>query len=256
MNQGPLECAGKPAGGWHRAAILDDGRFAVAATAAPAALIASAASLSPAALAVFFTLYLGVAAVVLYRAAQAGHLRRFGWANRITWIRTALATIIASTLFDAGGGVNWWMVSALAAAALALDGLDGRIARRHGRTSRFGALFDQEIDAALILVLCLLLAVSGKIGIWIVALGAMRYVFLVAGRIWPVLAGPLPPSAFRSAVCAIQVAALLICLPPPVAPLAAAWIGGAALGVLVLSFGRDVLWLLTSRSVGNDPSLA
>ena len=30
-------------------------------------------------------------------------------------------------------------VPALAAAALALDGLDGRIARRHGRTSRFGA---------------------------------------------------------------------------------------------------------------------
>jgi len=254
MTQGQLESGGAAAvGAPLRAAFLDDGRAAVAAVAFPAALIASMVLPSTVAMALFFALYCGVAAAVLRCATLAGVRARFGWANRITWIRTALAVIVASVSIDAGGAVNWWAVSALAALALALDGLDGLIARRHGRTSRFGALFDQEIDAGLILVLCLLLGLSGKIGFWIVALGAMRYVFLVAGRVWPVLGRPLPPSAIRKAVCAIQVAALLISLLPPVAPAIAGWIGGGALVVLALSFGRDVLWLLRNPPLENGP---
>ena len=243
MYRSQLESSGMPAGGLGRAAVFDDGRFTVAALAPPAALAAYMILPSEAAMMLFIFLYFGVAVAVLGCAAHAGVLLRFGWANRITWIRTALAVAIASTLIDAGGAVNWWMVSALAALALALDGLDGLIARRHRQTSRFGALFDQEIDAGLILILCLLLGLSGKIGFWIVALGAMRYGFLAAGRIWPVLRRPLPPSALRSAVCAIQVAALLVSLLPLVSAPGAAWIGGAALVILALSFGRDVLWL-------------
>jgi phosphatidylglycerophosphate synthase len=231
-------------GGLRRATILDDGRIAVALTVLPAALIATMALPSNAAMVVFLLLYFVVGAVVLTCAARAGVLRQFGWANRITWIRTALSVIIAAMLVDAGSAVNGWLVSALAAVALVLDGLDGMIARRHRKTSRFGALFDQEIDAGLILVLCLLLGVSGKIGFWIVALGAMRYALLIAGWCRARLRQPLPPSTFRRVVCAIQVASLLIGLAPPVAPLIAAWIGGAALGILVLSFGRDVLWLV------------
>ena len=244
MYRSKLESNGMPADGSSRAAILDDGRFTVAVAALPAAVTADRVLPSEAAIVLFIGLYFLVAAAVLYYAADAGVLRRFGWANRITWIRTALTVIIAGTLIDAGSAVNGWMVGVLAAVALALDGLDGPIARRHGRTSRFGALFDQEIDAGLILVLCLLLGLSGKIGLWIVALGAMRYVLFIAGWLWPALQRPLPPSFFRRAVCAIQVAALLIGLLPPVAPHVAAWIGGSALGILVLSFGRDVLWLL------------
>ena len=39
-----------------------------------------------------------------------------------------------------------------AAAVVALDGVDGWIARRIGRTTVFGARFDMEVDAALMLV--------------------------------------------------------------------------------------------------------
>ena len=37
-----------------------------------------------------------------------------------------------------------------------LDGVDGRLARKYGASSRFGARFDMEVDAVLICVLALL----------------------------------------------------------------------------------------------------
>jgi phosphatidylglycerophosphate synthase len=41
---------------------------------------------------------------------------------------------------------------------LALDGLDGWLARRFGLASAYGARFDMEVDGFLILVLALLVA--------------------------------------------------------------------------------------------------
>ena len=46
-------------------------------------------------------------------------------------------------------------MAALAGFALALDGVDGHLARRFDQVSDFGARFDMEVDAALILVLCI-----------------------------------------------------------------------------------------------------
>jgi len=138
-----------------------------------------------------------------------------------------------------------WPIVALAAAAWLLDGLDGLVARRLNQASDFGARFDREVDAALILILSLLVFATGKTGAWIVAAGAMRYAFLAAGRLWPVLARPLPDSRARSIVCGALVGSLLVCLSPLAEGLAAAVIGGAAPGALTLSFGRDVVWLLT-----------
>ena len=73
---------------------------------------------------------------------------------------------------------------ALAAVALALDFVDGQVARRTGTTSRLGARFDGEVDAFLILVLSVYVAPSA--GAWVLAIGAARYAFLarrVAARV-------------------------------------------------------------------------
>ena len=82
----------------------------------------------------------------------------------------------------------------LALPAVALDGVDGWLARRSGLSSDFGARYDMETDALLILVLAVLAWRQEKAGAWIVLAGAMRYLFVAAGYIWTWMTAPLPPS--------------------------------------------------------------
>ena len=62
-----------------------------------------------------------------------------------------------------------------------LDGVDGWLARRHRIASAFGARFDMEIDALLILALSVLAWRHEKAGAWVVASGLLRYAFVAAG---------------------------------------------------------------------------
>lgn len=181
---------------------------------------------------------------LLLAAARFEALRPFGAANLVTTIRLGLLSLLIGAVADASGAVaTWWPVS-LAGLALVLDGLDGAVARRLGTESRFGALFDQETDALLILTLTVLLVAGGKLGPWILFAGLMRYALLAASGVWPALTAPLPNSRFRSGVCAVMVTALVVCLLPPLTPLPAAIAAAIALTALTLSFGIDLIWLL------------
>ena len=90
----------------------------------------------------------------------------------------------------------------LAVVALALDAVDGWVARRSGTASALGARFDGEVDAFLILVLSVYVARSA--GAWVLAIGAARYAFLAAGWLLPWMREPLPPRYWRKVVAATQ----------------------------------------------------
>jgi hypothetical protein len=105
-----------------------------------------------------------------------------------------------------------------------------------------------ELDAFLILALCVHLLVMGKAGSWVLAIGAMRYVFVAAMRIWPWLDGPLPESRRRKLVCVWQVGSLLLCLLPTVGAGQAAPLLALALGLLAWSFAVDVRWRYVNGS--------
>ncbi len=64
-----------------------------------------------------------------------------------------------------------WMLVGLGVVAVALDGVDGVLARSRNEASAFGARFDMETDALLILVLAALVWQHGKAGAWILAAG-------------------------------------------------------------------------------------
>ncbi|MCG5496132.1 CDP-alcohol phosphatidyltransferase family protein [Ectothiorhodospira variabilis] len=169
----------------------------------------------------------------------------FGWPNRVTLVRALPACVLAGALMQPElYREHGTLMAGLAVAALLLDGLDGWLARRLDAATAFGARFDMELDAALILVLCLGLALSGKVGAWVLAIGLMRYAFVAAGYWEPRLQQALPDSHRRKAVCVWQVLALLACLPGVVSPVAATWLAASALLALTLSFGLDVRWLL------------
>ena len=184
---------------------------------------------------------LAVCAAILYQWPDPR--TTLGPANRVTLGRAVLVALVAGAI----AAPAWvqqhaaW-VAALAAVALALDGVDGWVARRWRCASVFGARFDMELDAFLILALCVHLLVMGKAGSWVLAIGAMRYVFVGAMRIWPWLDGPLPESRRRKLVCVWQVGSLLLCLLPVVGAEQAAPLLALALGLLAWSFAVDVRW--------------
>ncbi|AXY43044.1 CDP-alcohol phosphatidyltransferase family protein [Halomonas sp. JS92-SW72] len=193
--------------------------------------------------------YLGMAAL-LWRALRRRPMRQggLGTANRVTLARGVLVALLAGTLADPAllAAHGEWLF-ALALVALALDGVDGWVARRTASASAVGARFDMELDAFFILVLCLALLLLERVGPWVLAIGAMRYAFVAASWRWAWLAGELPESLRRKAVCVWQVAALMLALLPAMSDLLAGWLAATALAGLTLSFAVDVRWLYRHR---------
>ncbi len=191
----------------------------------------------------------GVACGLVLTAAVAGSRARddrLGPADLVTFTRALLACGVAALgtegLLAEGSPV---VLVAMAAVALLLDAVDGRVARRTGTTSSFGARFDGEADAFLILVLSVY--VAALLGWWVLAIGAVRYVFGLAAVVLPWMAARLPFRYWRKVVTAVQGIVLTLAaadvLPPAMSSLAVA----AAMALLAESFGRDVLWLWRRR---------
>ena len=173
----------------------------------------------------------------------------FGAANWVTSIRAVAAVAFLAaglaTLADAGllSATLRWLIAVLATVMLCLDGLDGYLARRLGSASAFGARFDLEVDALMTLALALLAWVSGQAGGWVLLSGLMRYIFVVAGWLWPALAVALPPRRRRQAICVAQTIALILGLSPLLAPPWSTTICLAGLLLLTYSFAVDLAWL-------------
>ena len=132
----------------------------------------------------------------------------------------------------------------LAIAAAALDGVDGWLARRTGTATSFGARFDMETDALMILVLSVLAWRYGKAGIWVLAGGLMRYAFGAAAWILPWMNRPLTPTWRAKVVKVAHDIGLCVAIAPIVPwPLSAAAVGATSLA-LTWSFAVDVgrLW--------------
>jgi len=176
--------------------------------------------------------------------------RRFGLANGVTAARAAASLLLLGLWAEAAIGrlsldpATRWAAVAVAVLALLSDGLDGWLARRHGLSSAFGARFDMESDALLVLALALLVLAAGQAGAFVLLSGALRYVFVSAGRLAPALRAPLPPSRRRQAVCVAQVVCLIAALAPPVPAGAGGLLAGLGLGLLLYSFGIDVLGMV------------
>lgn len=202
--------------------------------------------------------YASVALLILLAVPGPFPGRGMGAANRVTLARLVLALPLVGLAVSGGGlsdAMRWWVVG-LGTLALMLDGVDGWVARRTFTTSPFGARFDMETDAALLVVLGLLAWVSGQVGPWVLGIGAMRYIFVAAAWVVPRLSDPLFPSMRRKVVCVVQGIALLICVGPIVPrPLAQA-VAGLALVALTGSFARDTIWLLSKRRSAQSAALA
>lgn len=191
---------------------------------------------------------LGAAAVMAYLPGLHPH-PRFGAANAVTLGRGVVAALLgALVVAPTGDGVAAFATAAGTLAAV-LDGVDGRLARRRGITSEFGARFDMETDALLVLVLSVLAWRWDRAGAWVLLSGLLRYAFVAAGALVPWVRRPLPASRWRKAVCVVQIAVLLAVILPLLPPEASSPLALAGLLVLASSFAVDLSWLAGQRGV-------
>lgn len=174
-----------------------------------------------------------------------------GPANRVTLVRAVLTAAVAVlVLWSLVGAVSVPALVVLATLAQLLDAVDGRIARLTDTVTEFGARFDLEVDA------CLILALSGYVAHltgwwWVLAIGTMRYAFVAARWRLPRLRGTLPPRRWCKVVAATQGLVLTVAAADLLPRSLTAALLVVALLLLVESFGREVweLWHLPAVPV-------
>ncbi|WP_081615589.1 CDP-alcohol phosphatidyltransferase family protein [Nocardioides sp. Iso805N] len=178
-------------------------------------------------------------------------------ANTITTIRLLLACVVALlVVLSFSGPARVGLLVTLAAIALVLDGVDGYVARRTGTCTRFGARYDMEVDAFLVLVLSTY--VAAHVAWWVLLIGLARYLLLVAGWCWPWLRGETPPRYWAKVTAAVQGIVLTVVaadLLPRAVELTALVV---ALALLVESFAHQVrqLWGTRPAQAHGRPALA
>jgi phosphatidylglycerophosphate synthase len=173
---------------------------------------------------------------------------RLGAANLVTLGRAGLVALLVGLAPEAPSAMLALLAVGLAGAAIALDGVDGRLARRNGTASAFGARFDMEVDAALMLVLAVLVWRHGQAGAWVHVAGLLRYGFVAAGVSAAWLRRLLPPSRRRQAACVAPLIGLVAALAPFVPPPVSTMLAAAATGLVGWSFAVDVAWLARRRA--------
>ncbi len=180
----------------------------------------------------------GCAALALLAYLWRGHHTpsgRFGAANALTALRLALTgglALLGTRPPDARAAL-------LVLAIFALDGADGWLARRSGQSSPFGARFDMECDALLVLVCSLWLYLQARLGAFVLLAGALRYLYALSAA----YAGgrEAPRSRLGRYVFAVLVLALSASLAG--LPGQRALAGGAVL-LLCVSFARSFYFSL------------
>lgn len=158
---------------------------------------------------------------------------RFGLANAVTASRLlALLTLILPAHF-----LPVWCALTITLLVLALDLLDGWLARRMGDASAFGAHFDMETDALLVLVVTLRLWLGQSYPPWVLTAGCLRYGYVLWLWGWPGTSREAPRSRLgRSAFALLMLGLCSGLVLPGLAGHAAVALGT---GAVCLSFARS-----------------
>jgi phosphatidylglycerophosphate synthase len=171
---------------------------------------------------------------------------QWGPASWVTLARATLAAAVAALVVDSfTHEAPVALLVTLAAVALALDAVDGEVARRTGTATALGARFDGEVDAFLILSLSVY--VAPEYGAWVLAIGAARYLFLIGEWLLPWMRAPLPPRRWRKVVAAAQGIVLTVAAAGVLPRSLTQGLLAAALAALAASMGQCVWWLWRRR---------
>ncbi len=185
-----------------------------------------------------------------YREEEGVPLASLGWPTLVTVVRGALLAVTAGFLFlPMPLGARGFIPAIAYSLASVLDHVDGRLARALDRTTRLGEKLDIELDAAGVLIASLLAIHYGKIPSWYLAIGLLRYAF-VLGIAWrrrhgkPVV--ELDPNPLRRVLGGVQMGYLSVALWPPIPSEVSSFVAPVFGGATLAMFARD-WWRVSGR---------
>jgi len=173
----------------------------------------------------------------------------FGLANALTLVRGALYAVVAGfVLVPPGADLNW--VPAVAyGAGVALDALDGTVARTVGRETALGERLDMAFDTFGFVVAPVVAVAWGALPAWYLSLSAARYAYR-GGLAWRRRRGrPVfepPDSDVGRHLAGVQMVFLTAALAPAVPRAASLTLAPVVLAPSLAVFARDFL-VVTGR---------
>lgn len=126
-------------------------------------------------------------------------------ANLITLTRLLLLFVLVTLAYKAVP--QWQLLNApLLTLIIALDGLDGYVARRRGETSVFGSVFDIAVDRVVEMILWVVLGDLGLVPMWVAMIFIIRGTIVDAIRYGAMSQGATAFGMVRSPVSRFLVA--------------------------------------------------
>ncbi|MFW6318377.1 MAG: CDP-alcohol phosphatidyltransferase family protein [Halorubrum sp.] len=146
--------------------------------------------------------------------------RLLGIANAVTLVRGALYAVVAGFVVAVPPETPLaWAPALCYGTGVALDNLDGTVARRVGQETEIGRRLDMAFDTFGFVAAPLVAVLWGLLPVWYLAISAARYVF--RGAVWlrrarglPV--GDLPDSDLGRYLAGVQMVFVAVALVPPV----------------------------------------
>ena len=186
--------------------------------------------------------------VLLSRALRRSGRTVLGPADLVTLLRSALVGGVAALVADSFSGPcrrpPWWSSPAWPSCSTGWTAGSPGAPAPSPRSARASTWRSTRCSSS-----CSSVSAARSLGVWVLAIGSVRYVRLVAGRLWPWLRRPVPPRYWCKVVAVVQGVVLTAVaagvLPRAVAVLALVVVAG----LLAESFGREVSGLRRTRRV-------
>lgn len=193
--------------------------------------------------------------LVLWRTVTVA--RRTDGSQRLT-LATVITITRGSALVAFAGVVTagqsterlQWLAAALFALAVALDAVDGAVARRTDSVTELGARLDTEVDALVVLVGTVAVVAAGTVPVAFLAVGLARYAFVAGSHVRRLRDRPLSEltqSRFRQLTGATIMGTVWVALLPTVGETVSRSLAWVVLVPILVHFLWD--WLTVSGRV-------
>jgi CDP-diacylglycerol--glycerol-3-phosphate 3-phosphatidyltransferase len=176
---------------------------------------------------------------------RVGTLRRsIGLANGLTLLRGGLyAAVLGFVVVPPEAGVAW-VAAACYGLGVALDRVDGAVARTVGKQTDLGRRLDMAFDTFGFVAAPLVAVVWGILPVWYLALSAARYCYRAGTGLRRLRGRPVfdpPDDGLSRTLAGVQMAFLTAALVPATPAWLVRWVAPVALAASLLVFGRDYL---------------